>query len=307
MVRLTGEEQDRARKFIYERARPLERRRFAYHFESGAAEDVLAELAKYQNGDGGFGRALEPDLRLPGSSVLATTVGLQVLRELDASADHPLVQGALRYLLDTYEAEIETWPIIPSDANSAPHAPWWLYDENLSQRWRGFLANPRAEIVGYLWDYAALAPDDLREKLTAAALSHLRDRLDSLTDSAFLCYRRLAETQTLPEDVRTEIVEKLKPVVDRLVARDPATWEQYVLKPLHAATSPDSPFAGMLSAEIETNLEYEIKRQDEDGSWAPNWTWGDNYPEVWPEAEREWRGVLTLKTLRLLRSFGRLE
>ncbi|MCK4793901.1 MAG: hypothetical protein KAV87_59795, partial [Desulfobacteraceae bacterium] len=83
--------------------------------------------------------------------------------------------------------------------------------------------------------------------------------------------------------------------------------EQYVLKPLHVATSPGSPFAGMLAAEVEANLDYEIERQDEDGSWAPNWTWGDNYPEVWPEAEREWRGVLTLKMLKLLRGFGRLE
>jgi len=292
---------------IYGRARSLEQRRFAYDFEGGVTEDVLGELAKYQNTDGGFGHALEPDLRLPESSVLATTVGLQVLREVDAPLDHRLVRGAIRYLLDTYEAEIETWPIIPSNANSAPHAPWWLYDENLAERWRGFLANPRAEIVGYLWDYAALVPDDLRERLTAAVLSHLRDRPDRFTDSSFMCYRRLAETRTLPEDVRTEIVEGLKPIVDRLVARDPAAWEQYVLKPLDVATSPDSLFAGMLDAEVEANLDYEIKRQDEDGSWAPNWTWGDNYQEVWPEAEREWRGVLTLKVLKWLRSFGRLE
>jgi len=305
-MQLTRERQDRAKSFIYEHARPLERRLFSYHFQGGAAEDVPAEVAKYQNGDGGFGRALEPDLRLPGSSTLATTVGLQILRELDAPADHPLVQGAIRYLLDTYDAEIEAWPIIPSDANSAPHAPWWLYDENLSERWRGFLANPRAEIVGYLWDYAALVPDDLLNKLTAAALSHLSTRPDVFTESSLSCYRRLAETRTLPEDTRTNILEGLGPIVDRLVARDPTTWEEYVLKPLDVATSPDSPFVDVLAMEVKANLDYEIERQDEDGSWAPNWTWGDNYPEVWPEAEREWRGVLTLKTLKLLRVFGRL-
>ena len=306
-MRLTREEQDKARAVIYERARPLEQRRFAYHFEGGAAEDVLAELVKYQNADGGFGHALEPDLRLPDSSVLATTVGLQILQELGAPADHPLVQGAIRYLLDAYDAESEAWPIIPSNANWAPHAPWWLHDENLSERWRGFLANPRAEIVGYLWDYAALVPDDLCERLTAAVLSHLSTRPDVFTDSDLVCYRRLAETRTLPDGARTEIVEKLKPIIDRLVVREPATWEQYVLKPLDVATSPDSPFAEMLAAEIEANLDYEIEQQDEDGSWAPNWTWGDNYPEVWPEAEREWRGVLAVKTLKLLRSFGRLK
>jgi hypothetical protein len=306
-MQLTRERQDRAKTFIYEHARPLERRLFSYHFQGGAAEDVLAELAKYQNADGGFGRALEPDLRLPASSALATTVGLQILRELDAPADHPLVQGAIRYLLDTYDAEIEAWPIIPSNANSAPHAPWWLYDENLSEGWRGFLANPRAELVGYLWNHASLVPDDLLNKLTGAAISHLNAHPEMFTDNDLLCYRRLAETRALPEDTRTNILEGLGPIVDRLVARDPTTWEQYVLKPLRVATSPDSPFVDVLAMEVKANLDYEIERQDEDGSWAPNRTWDDNDPEVWPEAEREWRGVLTVKTLKLLRGFGRLE
>lgn len=110
---LTRERQRKARVFVRQQARPLERRLLAHYLGEGAADDVFSELAKYQNPDGGFGQGLEPDLRLQDSSALATTVGLQVLRELAAPEDHPLVQGAMRYLLNTYDETLEAWPIIP--------------------------------------------------------------------------------------------------------------------------------------------------------------------------------------------------
>ena len=50
-----------ARTFIYRNARPLDIVRWQYHFENGSKEEVLTALAAYQNADGGFGHALEPD------------------------------------------------------------------------------------------------------------------------------------------------------------------------------------------------------------------------------------------------------
>ena len=101
MKQLTQEAFARARAFIREHARPLERATFAYEFEDGSVDAIFEALASFQNTDGGFGNAMEPDFRLPDSSVLATTVGLQVLREYNAGSDHFLVQGAMRYLMST--------------------------------------------------------------------------------------------------------------------------------------------------------------------------------------------------------------
>jgi len=56
---LTDSTYTRARAFIYRNARSLDIARFQYHFENGSREAVLAALAAYQNGDGGFGHALE--------------------------------------------------------------------------------------------------------------------------------------------------------------------------------------------------------------------------------------------------------
>jgi hypothetical protein len=305
--KLTHEAQARAKAFIYEQGRPLEQRLYAYYFEKGTAEDVLTELARFQNTDGGFGNGLEPDLRLPDSSVITTTVGLQVLRDLGALEDHPLVRGAMRYLLETYDPEIEAWPIIPPNVDDAPHAPWWAYSENLAEGWGGFLANPRAEIVGYLYDYAGLVPKELLEHLSDAALSHLASMPDRIEMHDLLCYLRLIETRTLPDKARDKILCKLTKAVNLVVDRDPSSWGSYGIKPLDVATSPDSPLAEMLADEIELNLDYAIDQQQPDGSWAPTWSWGDAYSKAWEEAKREWSGHLTVRTLKVLQNFGRLD
>jgi hypothetical protein len=95
MKQLRREAFERARRFLMTQSRPLERALFEHRFEGAAVESVLGELAHFQNEDGGFGRALEPDLRTPGSSPLATGIGLQSLRELQCPADQPMARKAL--------------------------------------------------------------------------------------------------------------------------------------------------------------------------------------------------------------------
>ena len=112
---------DRARSFLGSAARPLEAARFRYHFQGAPAEDALARLEEYRNPDGGFGLAFEPDLRAPESSVLATSVALQVVRELCISAD--ATGEALAFLEDRYARNQRSWRIIPPTAEASPHAP----------------------------------------------------------------------------------------------------------------------------------------------------------------------------------------
>ncbi|MCZ6677923.1 MAG: hypothetical protein O7E52_11805 [Candidatus Poribacteria bacterium] len=49
------EQFDKAKHFIYRYGRLLDRKRFAYHFESGSLDAVIEALACYQNPDGGSG------------------------------------------------------------------------------------------------------------------------------------------------------------------------------------------------------------------------------------------------------------
>ena len=56
-----------AETFIWNNARLLERQLFTYLFHGGSSQAVIAALKAYQNPDGAFGNALEPDNRCPGS------------------------------------------------------------------------------------------------------------------------------------------------------------------------------------------------------------------------------------------------
>ena len=79
--------------------RPLEQAKFRYYFGDGTVDEVLGELSKFQNDDGSFGHAMEPDILMPNSSLLCSSVAFRVLRELEVSDDSGIVHSAIGYRL----------------------------------------------------------------------------------------------------------------------------------------------------------------------------------------------------------------
>lgn len=295
---------DAARTFLMEQARPLEAARFQFHFEGASADAVLAELGPYQDMDGGFGHALEPDLRAPESSAIATSVAFQILREIGAEGDRRLAGQALRYLLAAFDRRLGGWRIVPPSTDASPHAPWWQQAGRVHD-YDQFGLNPNAELLGVLHVRRDEVADEVLERVAAGVLACLAVPGD-LEMHDLLCCLRLDRTPDLPpqlaEAVRGKIVDSLPGVL----GRDRAAWEAYSLRPLQVVDTPDSPFLPGLEEAVQDNLDYEIETQEPDGSWLPRWSWGDSYPEVWPVARREWAGVLTLGTLRTLQRFGRV-
>src|SRR5436305_14682032 len=82
-----------AAAFVAASARVVDRRRFQRLFEDGPAAAVRDAVAAYRNEDGGFGYALEPDCRAPGSQPAATERALRMLHEAGAW-DEDAVRGA---------------------------------------------------------------------------------------------------------------------------------------------------------------------------------------------------------------------
>ena len=304
MKKLTQAAFQSAKNFIMDQGRALDQRRFEFHFEAGSADAVLATLAPYQNDDGGFGNSLEPDIRASVSSALATTVGFQILREIGANAGHALVRKGIEYFVATFDEPRQVWPIIPPEVEEAPHAPWWNY-ETSAETFGQFLVNPRAEIVGYLHECSDGVPTQLLQQLTTAVLAHLDSPSDEMEMHDILCFARLAETEALPN--RDEVGEKLARVAAPRVARNAEQLTGYVLKPLWLVSSPESPLATEFKEEVEMNLDFEIEQQGEDGSWSPNFSWGDQYPQTWQKAKKEWQSRFTVETLKTLKDFGRIE
>ena len=295
----------KARSFLMEKARPLEAARYLFHFEGGSVDAVLAELRPYQNADGGFGHALEPDLRAPESSALATSVAFQILREIGAVRDRRVADRALRYLLSTCDRRLGGWRIVPPTTDASPHAPWWQqagrdhdYDE--------FSLNPNAELLGVMFEAEDLVSDETLGRISSHVASCLERQVEFEMHD-LLCCLRLVRSPAAPQALVGSVQRRIAAALPTVLGRDRDAWATYALRPLQVIDAPDSPFLPGLEEALETNLDYEIETQQADGSWVPSWSWGDLYPEVWPVAQREWAGVLTLQNLRRLDRFGRVE
>ncbi|MYU04889.1 hypothetical protein GTY81_13540 [Streptomyces sp. SID8366] len=102
-------------------ARVLEQRLFAYHFLRGAPAAVEAALDAYRNEDGGYGHALEPDLRGPVSQPLHTAHALRVLDAVGRCGGQR-VERVCRYLTSVSTAD-GALPAVHPSGRGYPAAP----------------------------------------------------------------------------------------------------------------------------------------------------------------------------------------
>ncbi|GAA0324207.1 hypothetical protein GCM10008967_13430 [Bacillus carboniphilus] len=306
MKKLSNEKFQLAKKFIKEQARPIDQALFSYVFEDENKEKVLEELKKFQNEDGGFGHAIEPDFRLQISSPMATTVGLQYARSVGATSREKIIEAAITYLLNSYNHQRQRWQALSKEVNEVPHAPWWSYNVEtdacgVEETW----ANPSAEIVGYLHDHKSLVKESFLEEVTSLALEQLNHLPESIEMHDFLCYQRLVDS--LHGEAEKKVKTRLRGSTRLTVTLNPAEWSGYSVRPLQIVHTPNSPFYDLLEHEVELNLQFEIDTIGEDGAWRPNWSWFGQYEEEWKKAEVEWAGYLTVSKLITLKNFDRIE
>src|SRR6516162_11672068 len=112
---------DAADTFIAANARVIDRRRFQRLFGDDDAQPVRDAVAAYRNDDGGFGHALEPDCRAPGSQPAAAAMALRIMDETDAW-DQDLVHGACDWLAAVAPAEGGA-AFVEATLTGWPHAP----------------------------------------------------------------------------------------------------------------------------------------------------------------------------------------
>lgn len=291
-----------ARRFLLESARPLEAAWFRRSFEGGDDRAVLDALGAFANEDGGFGHGIEPDLRSPSSSPFSTSVAFQHLRRLGLGADHPMVRAGLGYLAATYDADAAGWPITPADAEEHPHAPWWKGKTGTDPA----NLNPRAELLGVLLEHRDAVDPQVRAEVDAGVARRLGALEGPLEMHELLCVKRLAETPGLEEPRRAALRVILLRSAEACVGRDEEAWRGYGLRPLEVAPAPDALLASEWAEVTEGYLDFLLATQEEDGTWAPAWSWESDFPEAWADAKREWTGVLTLKHLEVLRAYDRL-
>ena len=121
---------DEIRLWVYRNARQIDLALWRYEFENGGGDAVLSALAYYQNEDGGFGSALEPDCWNPDSSPYTTLNAIGKLKTINfTDASHPIMRGIFNFLESNAWYRDNGWMFnIPSN-NDYPRAPWWTYEQ----------------------------------------------------------------------------------------------------------------------------------------------------------------------------------
>ncbi|WP_327719730.1 hypothetical protein OG381_33530 [Streptomyces sp. NBC_00490] len=291
----------RAEHFVWITARVLEQRLFAHHFLNGNADPVETALDAYRNEDGGYGHALEPDLRGPVSQPLHAGHALRVLDAIGRCGGQR-VERVCRYLTSV-SAPDGALPAIRPSQRGYPAAPFIpIVDDPPSE----LLAT--GPVVGLLhrnevwhaWlfratDFCWHAVESLRESHpyeVQAAVAFL----DSASDRP----RAEAAADRLGRLVRE----------NRLAALDQERLDSSPVSPGYApgehhfphdyAKTPHSlARAWFTDEEMERSLDFLTGEQQEDGGWpVRRHQWA-------PSAALEARPIVTIAALRTLRAYGR--
>lgn len=312
-MKLSAKDYQEIRCWIYRNARPLELAIWRHDFEGGNHEDVLDALSFYQNGDGGFGHALEADNWNPDSLPYTTLAAINILKGIPfTDMRHPIMQGIIRFLESGAWCNENGWYFnIPSNNNHA-HAPWWTYDEEANNVES---IGVTAEIVGFLLTCA-----DRNSQLYQKALA-LADRLiGRLNTPGRYGDMGVGGYCTLLDAIKQAkltshfdcifISDKLTALVNESIVREPAEWVNYCVRPSNYIKSPESVFYRDNKDIVAKELDYLIDTRPENGVWGITWSWFDNngkYAREFAISENWWKAVKAIEKVHFLRNFGRAD
>ncbi|MFD9504329.1 hypothetical protein [Streptomyces sp. NPDC060035] len=291
----------RAEQFIWLTARVLEQRRFAHHFLDGSADVVETALAAYLNEDGGYGHALEPDLRGPVSQPLHTAHALSVLDSIGRCSGLR-VERICRYLTDVSTKEGALPALHPSQRGypAAPFIP--------------VVDDPPAELLATGPVVGLLHRNQVWHAWLFRATDFCWSAVDALEQShPYEIEAAVAFLDGVPDRARAEAAaDRLGRLVreQRLVVLDPQRCADYPVAPGYAPDEHHFPYdyvraPGSLArrwfsdAELDRSLDHLAAGQEEDGGWPVTWRqWA-------PGTALEGRPIVTLKALQTLRAHGR--
>lgn len=290
------------RTWLIRNARPLDVARWYFHFEDGKAQNVLKSLAAYQNFDGGFGHGLEPDIRTPYSSPIATWSATLILREIGfpPMADQ-MIDKILSYLDETLIED--RWPTTIPEINDAPHAPWWHFSkENEFWGW-----NPSVELASFIVETAKRDTDiyNKAETIIKAAMGDFMSA-DYKTEAHELAnFARSGEVllSVRPDLLPEGFLGKIQLLIQETVASDPSSYQadSYITTPSFFLNSPKSPYYPAIKEIADYFCSHLEASVDPRGYWPIPWTWGDQ--PIHSDSLRDWKGYQILENMIYLQYF----
>ena len=313
MKKLSIEDFNQIRSWMYRNARQLELAIWQYYFENGSKEAVLSALSLYRNEDGGFGHALEADSWNPNSSPYTTLRATNILDSIDFNdKNHPMIKGIFEFFDSTvYYSENGWYFNIPSNDDYA-HAPWWTHnmEANLTEG-----IGLTAQIASFILKSA----DKKSELFNKAILfSHrIFDKLNTTNEYGDMGLGGFCELLDTVEKAGLKehfdlnpLTVKIKKLVHNSIERDTAKWLYYTRRPSDYIKSPDSIFYEENKDIVQTELDYLITTRPQNGVWNITWSWFENnekYAKEFAISENWWKATKAIETINFLKSFNWLE
>jgi hypothetical protein len=276
-----------AETFIWSTARLLDRHRYAMLFEDGPAEPVITALRGYQNPDGGFGHALEPDVRCPSSQPSPTLSALEVLAEAGAG-DGELASAAYAWVAQIADADGGVPSAMPG-FDRYPHAPWYTVEPGSMLTFALAAVSHQSGGIGGGWLERATdwcwRSIETAERPAGYWLKFALSFLDAVPDAE----RARDAIASLTERVDPSAVEPV------------GGTEGERLRPLDLSPRPGTRSRALVSEnDIAAHLDAVESEQQPDGGWMFDWL-------AWSPAQTaDWRGIVTIRALTWLRDNGRL-
>lgn len=295
--------EERAKNFIYRNARPLDLYRWRYLFEGGSREDVLSALSAYQNEDGGFGHALEPDCWNPHSAPLQIWVATRILDEVGLKdGSHPIVRGILRYLSSGKDFDGHTWASSLKSNAEYPHAPWWAPEPDPETPY-----NPTASLAGFALRFADgdSVLHETARRVAQEAYLYFEEHFPLPSMHTASCFVELYEAlraygaQDLLDLQAFEAL--LREQIRALITYDASKWATaYVCRPSQFISSRTSVFFAENREVCEEECRFLSASQEPDGSWGVMWAWAE-YPEAWSVSKNWWKADQIIRNVRFAR------
>lgn len=316
MKKLSRKSFEEIRLWFHRNARQIELTLWQYEFENGSKEAVLSALSHYQNADGGFGNALEPDSWNPNSSPYTTLNAINKLKNIYfTDTSHPIMQGILKFLGSGNHCVENGWLFSIPSSNDYPRAPWWTYDLKANEYEH---IGVTAGIVCFVLQFAERESVLYKRALTLTnkLLSKFKEP-GNMGDMGLTGYCMLLEKikqlgLTDQFDI-TFLSAAIKKHVDEAIVRDVSQWANYGVRPSQFILSPNSPFYTGNEDIVNKELDYLIETRPENGVWGITWHWHDNYekyPKEFAISENWWKADLDIGAigkLKYLRRFDRLD
>ena len=282
-------------KYISENARPLDLAVYKYFFENESNQAVIDELSKFQNADGGFGHALEPDFFNPNSSPIATNDAIITLLRVNAlDRDYAIVKGIVKYLEshDSFNEDKKRWLFAIDSNKDYAHAIWWeKKGEGISK------FNPSISLAAFMVCYGNRTP--LYEEIIKEGLDFLKNGEEISGDdvNCYLLAYELLTSNSINDIVNLNTFKALLcNAIEKCICKDISKYGvEYVPMPSVIFTGK---YIEFVTPEIKSLIAAEKdilgKLQSEDGGFDITWKWYTPYPDEYEQARAWWRPRITI-------------